>query len=378
MAGPEQQSISLLERVALPLHIETFFYALYVLLITYLLIRPWAARRTVALPLVIVISTSIMFVIFSLYWALDVYLLSAKFRYLRTFPLVDAPDIRIQQGTWRGVPTTRGLPPEAFPLLYVQWISQLALLVLGDYVSLWRAYVVFEKPRWLYASFVSTAAIESAIFVLLFITTSPAYFPTSPAFARVSDKARVPLTFIGYSTTGAAQLTSTSLIAYKAWKHWKDVRTIIKSRGVAAMTVAAESGIVYFALLAQYGFTSFFGPKNGNWSVAVLSSFYSVPLIAMYPTLLVVLVASRRTVLEEASVGSLHFASNERESTSHAVSDVAHPVLSPARISSDEAESDVERGSYTAAYDAIAEPGDAELARAEKGLTSRPPPSHSR
>ncbi|VDC06682.1 unnamed protein product [Peniophora sp. CBMAI 1063] len=371
MAGPEQQLILPLERVALPLHIETFLYALYVVLITYLLIRPW----TVALPLVIIISTSVMFVIFSLYWALDIYLVTAKFYYLRTPELVGVPGIQIQQGSWRGVPSTGGLPPQSFPLVYVQWVSQLVLLVLGDYVSLWRAWAIFGKPRWLYVSLLSTAVIESAIFIMLFITTSPAYFPTSAAFARVSAKARIPLTFIGYSMTGAAQLASTLLIAYKAWAYWKDVRTIVKSRHVAILIVVVESGIVYFVLLAQYGFTSFFDPKKSTWSAAVLSSFYSVPLIAMYPTLVVVLVASRRTVLEEASaevsVGDMRFASNRRESTSHAISDVAPTVLTLVRVSSEEYEPDMDGESYTA-HSAV-ESGGGELSRTEKGLGSRPP-----
>ncbi|VDC06680.1 unnamed protein product [Peniophora sp. CBMAI 1063] len=311
-----------------------------------------------------------MFALYSLYWSLDVYLLWAKFDYLLLPQPASAPGISITQASWKGAPTTGGLPPGSFPMLFVQWLTGMILIVLGDFVSLWRAWAIFGKPRWLYIVLVSTAAIESAIFIMLFVSTSPAYLPTSSAFARVSAKARVPLTFLGYSVTGLAQISATSLIAYKAWAHWRDVREVAKSRNVAALVVVIETGIAYVLLLAFYGFVDFFEPKNSGWNVASVDRFYSVPLIAMYPTLVVVLVASRRTVLEEASTGSLgdmQFATgvvNRTESVSH-IRDVGRTAHTTNRESYD---SEYDIGRVTGgARDAVTSNGE-ELAPMEKGM----------
>ena len=55
-------------------------------------------------------------------------------------------------------------------------------------------------------------------YILLIISASVLYISVAvPHFVDPLAKARTPITFLGYSTTGVTQLISTTLIAYKAW-----------------------------------------------------------------------------------------------------------------------------------------------------------------
>ncbi|VDC06684.1 unnamed protein product [Peniophora sp. CBMAI 1063] len=299
------------EKLAFSLLGETYIFALYAVLIGYLVVRRRAARRTITLPVFILVFTLTMFIVYTLYWTLDVYLLWVKYQAVLRLPQLKRAATRAlaTQMHLKGAPSTDGLPAESYPVLFVQWSSGLTLIVLGDFVSLWRAWVIFGKPRWLYVLLVCAAATESLIFVMLFISTTPAFFAVSPTFLRATSKIRVPLTFCSYSSAGLAQLGSTSLIAYKAWAQWRDVRAFMQRstipRSVAVMLIVIESGLVYIALLAWYGFIDFFGKKT--WIVVSTCRFYSIPLVAMYPTLVIVLVACRHSVLEPsvASTNSL-------------------------------------------------------------------------
>ncbi|KZV74661.1 hypothetical protein PENSPDRAFT_732200 [Peniophora sp. CONT] len=123
-----------------------------------------------------------------------------------------------------------------------------------------------------------------------------------PGFVDDLAGARMLITFTGYSITGLAQLVSTTLIAYRAWVHWREVRESIyrsvSRPSLAALAIIIESGVAYLALLVWYGSISWWG--NPYSAVVYTCRFYSVPLIAMYPTLVIIVVTSHRSVLERS------------------------------------------------------------------------------
>ncbi|KZV74658.1 hypothetical protein PENSPDRAFT_186365 [Peniophora sp. CONT] len=132
------------------------------------------------------------------------------------------------------------------------------------------------------------------------------YLSSSTPVVIALASIRTPLTFIGYGIVGLAQLGSTGSIAYRAWIHWRDVREFLHHstttrRTIATMGIIIESGVTYLGLLVWYGAITWWGSPRS--AVVYTCRFYSVPLIAMYPTLVVILVASRRSVLE-GSTGS--------------------------------------------------------------------------
>ncbi|KZV71674.1 hypothetical protein PENSPDRAFT_400768 [Peniophora sp. CONT] len=97
------------------------------------------------------------------------------------------------------------------------------------------------------------------------------------------------------------------------------------------LAVVIESGVVYFALLAWFGAIDVWGSPNSI--VTTTTRFYMSPLIAMYPTLVVVLVAMRRSMLER-SVGSTTAALSGVLFATHASASMNAPVTN-ARISRD-------------------------------------------
>ncbi|KZV73375.1 hypothetical protein PENSPDRAFT_648914 [Peniophora sp. CONT] len=305
------EASTVIEEHAFSLLVETFLFALYAILIANLICHPCVTRKTTSLPRFMLPFTLSMFALFSLYWALDIYLLWAEYHTLLS-PKSDGsygPDLHAIQRKGTSAADEDVLAPRYFATVYAQYIMQLTLIALGDFVSLWRAYVIFGKPKWLYILTICIAVAESVIYILVFASSSTEYLiPSTQVFVYALANTRAPLVFIGYSTTGLSQLGSTSLIAFKAWVHWKEVREFVqrsaRHRSLTALTILIESGIAYLALLIWYGAISYWGPTE---SLAVYTCrFYSVPLVAMYPTLVIVIVASRRSVLERSIASPVH------------------------------------------------------------------------
>ncbi|KZV68554.1 hypothetical protein PENSPDRAFT_754004 [Peniophora sp. CONT] len=251
---------------ALPLLLETFLYALYIVLTVYFIYQRWIDRKTSPFSTSVLLVTLAMFTFFSLYWAVDVYLLWAT--------TYDHANMMVLYSL-HGIATPWPVP------LVAQQVSQYSVIVLGDIVSLWRAYAIFGRQWWLLLLSLGIAIAENGKYLRLCLL--------STSFVVAAN-----------ILTGCSQLLSTLLIAYKAWVHWRDIREFAHhnqiQHSIALLLVMIESGVVYLALLLWYGAINLFGRHGSLVSTTVF--FYMTPLIAMYPTLVVVLVTSRRSVLE--------------------------------------------------------------------------------
>ncbi|KZV74650.1 hypothetical protein PENSPDRAFT_732194 [Peniophora sp. CONT] len=247
----------IIEDHAFSLLLETALFTLYTALIVYLIYYVCASRKTTeSLPSLVLVYTLSMFALYSLYWALDVYYLWAEYRSLLASQSesFDKPDI---QKSWKAAAwiLEDGLLPQYFVVLYMQYMVGLILIALGDFVSLWRAYAVWGRPRWLYITLGCVAVVEGVLYILICASSYTEYISSSvsvPNGVWALAVARIPLTFIGYASTALAQTASTTLMAYKAWFHWREVREFMNrstSPSLTALAVVIESGVAYLLLL---------------------------------------------------------------------------------------------------------------------------------
>ncbi|KZV73489.1 hypothetical protein PENSPDRAFT_648825 [Peniophora sp. CONT] len=234
-----------------------------------------------------------MFILFSAYWALGVYLLWAE---VYTF-------LPNSQATLQGVDSRWIYRPSSAPL-YVQEVLQVMMIMLGDIVSLWRAYAIYGRPRWLYAVFGSILIIETIASTFFCAALAVDYLPLpqSSILYPFLDRTKALWFLLAYLVTDLAQGAATVSIAYKTWAHWRDVREFINRsptrNSLVMLVVILESGVIYLALLGWYGYISWYGRLDS--AIWYTSAYYMSPIIAMYPTLVVVLVSMRHSVLERS------------------------------------------------------------------------------
>ncbi|VDB87432.1 unnamed protein product [Peniophora sp. CBMAI 1063] len=214
----------------------------------------------------------------------------------------------------QGRPTEEGLPSDRAVLIaewlgYAQGRFMLASLLLGDVISLWRAYVICGRPRWLYVLYIAITIIEGLLYCLFIVTAVGGYpgMQTGPldgnASAKLADIS-FPAGAVALCWTSVAQLSSTILIAYKTCprSHWKDVREFAHltntRHSIAILGVLIESGIIYLALILSFLLVNHINVPS---EAAFSTPYYMVPLISMYPSLVVFLVATRRSAFEHST-----------------------------------------------------------------------------
>ncbi|KZV75976.1 hypothetical protein PENSPDRAFT_16582 [Peniophora sp. CONT] len=291
---------------AYPLVLETVLYTLHIVLTVYFLCHRYKDRRCERTPPArsMLFVTLAMFALISTCWAIDVY-------DLRAFITDEVNDLHRKhyiKRVYRPKFGSNGL-----------WLSKqvigCAILILGDCVLLWRAYVIYGRPRWL--------RILSIALVIVIIGTYVALVVLSlHPFARIFN--------------ALPNLFCTTLIAYKVRLHWNDVQKFAHcsgtSYGLAILTVVVESGCVFAAFSISYAIL-----YGISFEVATWSTYYLTPLFAMYPILVVVLVTTHRSILERSidpgsSLSSLHWAAPsgsepDSEDNSHGTSREGIPRL---------------------------------------------------
>ncbi|KZV63147.1 hypothetical protein PENSPDRAFT_758184 [Peniophora sp. CONT] len=308
------QVTAIMEECVFPFIVETFLFALHAVLTVYFIYQRWVKRRkTASLPMFILTVALMMFLLSAAFWSLDIYLL-----WERVYQLLP-----LRQTDSSGEIDLAGIISPASIPAYVQQILLPLIVVIGDTVSLWRAYVLFARPRWLYVTLVGVVVVESMAYILLALSLAAHYFPRVSTSGVLNSLGRHQgFCVLGaYILTSVAQLSATLSISFKAWAHWNDIRKFMPHdsptrHSLAMLAVLIESGIIYFALLAWFGMINWYG-TNGS-AARSTSGFYVAPLAAMYPTLVVVIVATRRSVLEHSISHSkpsfgLRFATNTGE-----------------------------------------------------------------
>ncbi|KAM5542746.1 hypothetical protein V8D89_003707 [Ganoderma adspersum] len=115
-------------------------------------------------------------------------------------------------------------------------------------------------------------------------------------------------------------LIATGLIAYKAWAHWRLLRECLgrghhKSRVVNALALLVESGAIYCILLlflivyeASPALFAEPGIHQSAFLRTIADSTYAcwIYIIAIYPVLIIVIVALKWSPIEQGFVDSIH------------------------------------------------------------------------
>ncbi|KAI0036560.1 hypothetical protein K488DRAFT_67567 [Vararia minispora EC-137] len=208
---------------------------------------------------------------------------------------------------------------------YAQECCFLLNIVIGDCVVLWRAFVLWGRPRWLLrtASVLVFLSLVFDAFYLVILAASDLENAHIPAVLAESGVLKLGAKGLAWALTGITNILAISLIGYKTWRHWKDVVALVQRKTnttLGMMGVVVETSVIYLlawlmsVLAGEFVFGTY--PYYLNW-------YFVMPITGMYPTLVIVLVAGRSSLLEsgvtkiQASGGkvdietatSMHFAS---------------------------------------------------------------------
>ncbi|KZV62395.1 hypothetical protein PENSPDRAFT_758741 [Peniophora sp. CONT] len=194
--------------------------------------------------------------------------------------------------------------------LFVRQLCQGVIFVLCDIVALWRAYVIYGRPRWLRVGAVTIFILSSVLYLIDGILNCMGSLSNPPAF--VADliqehwAAFAAIWILPYASTACAQLFSTALISRKAWVHCRKIQNVIAacdnggsvktSKQVTVLYIMIESGIIYTSLWIVYVVTSWFGVNDETWG-----DYWMCQISGMYPTLVIVVVMLRDSILEQSA-----------------------------------------------------------------------------
>ncbi|THV03747.1 hypothetical protein K435DRAFT_851535 [Dendrothele bispora CBS 962.96] len=178
--------------------------------------------------------------------------------------------------------------------------------LMGDIIIVWRAWVLF--PRKLPAKMILSICLMGS-FVGVFLDTGlfvkrilKDYFDTNGGETNVIMLA-VPLIF--------TNLTATMLIGLKAWYHFQDIQNNLgltngsSSKVLKILLLMVESGLLYLAFWIGYLVLGLVAEAH-NTSIAQEVYLAIMPqLVAIYPILIILLVAHENNKSESVNDMSL-------------------------------------------------------------------------
>ncbi|VDC07974.1 unnamed protein product [Peniophora sp. CBMAI 1063] len=213
------------------------------------------------------------------------------------------------------LPATKTTPPayEKGATLFAREVCVGVVFVHSDVVALWRAYVITGSRRWVGVVFAGFYILSAALYVFVGVLHSATLLSHPPAsvvsFYSKHMMAYVALEALAYSATAGAHVTSTVLIARKAWIHRKRLHILLTrasnnrasnasySRSIEILYIVIESGVLYTLLWIIYVFSGSFSEDGKSWR-----SSWMYQISGMYPTLVVVVVLLRDSFLEQSSI----------------------------------------------------------------------------
>ncbi|KAI0665760.1 hypothetical protein C8Q78DRAFT_1157430 [Trametes maxima] len=209
---------------------------------------------------------------------------------------VEAYIVHIMQDVASGIATPRIFYEDDSALVRLLTVPAVSLAIsvaIGDWIVLWRAFVLCP------GRLTKALAVIAPVLVLLIgivpITIKSSGVDTS-AWATVWAIPASALSLI-------SNVAATSLIAAKTWKHRQALRELMTSssggtRVQKIMFLLVESGVIYCALctiaLAVQLHSIFQGPlqESEAYTTFIECFFQSLPaLVAFYPTILIILIS---------------------------------------------------------------------------------------
>ncbi|KAI0313217.1 hypothetical protein OF83DRAFT_573163 [Amylostereum chailletii] len=279
---PEQVSLALTHLVGtrivaiFPLIFVTFLFGILTLLVitsTYVLSSKGLHSRPRLLMLILTLT---MYALSAAIWAIGVH--SAWYDLSTIIPL----DLAGGEG---GAPGN----DSNFSTGFVADVLAAVVSIINDSIVLWRACVIWGMHKGM--------CIFSVVLILVQICSWVVYtigivvfdtVPVTPAFFRPlgSPSAFDDLTALAFSVSLAANVWATAMVAYKTWKHRRDVRRYLnnrtrKSAVEAVFLLLVESGVVYALLWIVYTISEIAGNSDPVSTVPTSNAALTVELVSL-------------------------------------------------------------------------------------------------
>ncbi|KZV70091.1 hypothetical protein PENSPDRAFT_459195 [Peniophora sp. CONT] len=278
-----------------PVLLETTLFAFFTVLTIYFVWQRWNHYTHKPLVKPMLSLAMCLYILAAASWAIDIRILWKEMYVLLPARLAASASSKFDPT----LTNSNGAP------LFAQAVLLRLIWFISDCISLWRAYAILGRPRWLWVLSVTILFLEAGVYILDIVLISATRLPNPPAsLTRLIQEHSSPVTLVqtlATSFTAAVLAVSTLLIGYKSWIHRLEIRDYVReyefSRSLAMLAILVESGVVYTSVWVIYAIYNDLPSLDSSFGF-YWSTFYMAPLSAMYPTLVVVIVTIRRSVLE--------------------------------------------------------------------------------
>lgn len=272
----------------------TFLYGTFTILASvalYIIRRNGLGARS---NLTMFLLTILMFALSTVYWGTFVVEVTREISDILIRNPAEPLDNKIQaNGSWSfSVPDVIGI------------LTSMTIYVVGDMIVVWRAWTLWNDNRKL--MIVPMSLLASTLAVV--ITACGLRIRLAYGDVEVIDVIGARMQQTSWALSLATNMVATSLIAYKAWKHQKSIRSNLgslkrptKIQKILALLVG--SGLLYCILWITLIIGIYVNiPGTGGSAVDSIFMAVCVQLAAIYPTLVIVLVSLEKTVWNTTSV----------------------------------------------------------------------------
>ncbi|KAG6908013.1 hypothetical protein DXG01_006548 [Tephrocybe rancida] len=214
-----------------------------------------------------------------------------------------------------------------------QWTSDL-MPILSDIVVIWRCWVLFPERQWVMAFpiFFLLTSMASTFTFLGMVSTFEGY--AAIIYKGGSKHQLYRLYSTGIALSCATNLVATALIGYKLWTYGRFITVNNETKKQTPvsniLSILVESGVVFCCLQVGFLIVDTVPQVQVPEAGYIIDSIYSMgytTLAAMYPTIVVVLVDSQRSIVDfyQSSVASDVFTTLPHHATTTVTLDFAVP-----------------------------------------------------
>ncbi|KAM5541164.1 hypothetical protein V8D89_005093 [Ganoderma adspersum] len=196
---------------------------------------------------------------------------------------------------------------------WMMTVSTVINFIIADAIVWWRAYAIWQNSvtYWIAPLLVILTLIFGIVGTYVSSSRST---PTTMLGLLVGGNA---FTYASVMLSLITNVAATSLIAYKAWQHRQLLKTYLnaagpKSRVIKALGLLVESGVAYCTLLILvivYGADPAASSDNParvwfNQVVAYFTQGCLAPLMAIFPTVVIIFVALKLSPIDNGGLSS--------------------------------------------------------------------------
>ncbi|KAJ7511151.1 hypothetical protein B0H11DRAFT_1954177 [Mycena galericulata] len=271
-----------------PILAETALYAIFTALIvtsSYILITRGLESRTRKMMLAV---TLVMYGLSTWDWAIDILLLRDQLKVFLMADLIQPPPDH-----------SKRLQVNA-ALHVSQAITNNICVMLSDAVVCWRVYVVYGRSK-------RVLAVASSLLVALFLglllcnlTQIGLAFPNVVKLHLLAPT-ELGVDVVALFFSALVNIWATGMISYKAWRCRREISnhlrdTSKRSFAESILTLFAETGVVYTVLWILKNIILV--PNIEPTAYTDYASVIMYQVTGMYPTIIIILVALKRSHLE--------------------------------------------------------------------------------